>query len=70
MLKIKLKGEELSVPEGTRVIDLVKVEEKCNYSVCRIGAQVKELNYRLTAKNDGSAIELLGLENIEGGKSY
>ena len=70
MLKIKLRGEELSVPEGTRVIDLVKEEEKCNYSVCRIGAQVKELNYRLTAKNDGSAIELLGLENIEGGKAY
>ncbi len=70
MIKINYKDKELSVAQGTRVIDLIDDAKKCDYIVCKIGSQVKELNYMLTDKNDGMRLELLGLENEEASKAY
>lgn len=70
MINIKFEGKELTVPVGTRIIDMLEDDRKCLYSVCRIGAQVKELNYRLKERNNGMEITPLGLDNIEAGKAY
>lgn len=70
MLQLKINGELVEVKEGTRVIDLLADDEKCNYMVCKLGTQVKELNRKLSEKDNGKAIEFLGLENIEAGKAY
>ena len=70
MINIIFQGKKLKVNENTRVIDLVPEKEKCNYCVCRIGKQVKELNYILTGKNEGMEIVLLGLDNAEACKAY
>ena len=70
MIKINFEGKELKVKEGTRVIDLIPTEEKCNHCVCRIGVQVKELNYVLGDRNDGMTVSLLDLDNAESGKAY
>lgn len=70
MIKIVFNNKQLEVAPGTRVLDLVEKEHKCDYIVCRIGSQVKELNYMLSDKNDGMEISLLGLDNIEAGKAY
>ena len=70
MINIVFQGKHIQVKENTRVIDLVPESEKCNYCVCRIGQQVKELNYLLTSKNEGKEIALLGLDNAEAGKAY
>ena len=59
MLKIKLKGEELSVPEGTRVIDLVKEEEKIVLRVRDDGPFFNPLEY-------GSGKEAETDDDIEG----
>ena len=56
--------------EGTRVLDLLKAEDKTKYVVCKLGTQVKELNRKLSDKDEGKTIEFLGLENIEAGKAY
>lgn len=56
--------------EGTRVVDLLNGEDKCKYMVCKLGIQVKELNRKLSEKDEGKKIEFLGLENIEAGKAY
>ena len=53
MVDITLYNEKMHVPEGTRVIDLLNEEDKKKYIVCHVGAQIKELRYRLSDKNDG-----------------
>ena len=60
----------MTVRTGTRVIDLIPDAEKCNYVVCQVDAQVKELRYQLSDKNQNANITLLGLDNIESGKAY
>ena len=70
MLKLTVNGKEVEVKEGTRVIDLLAENEKCKYSVCKLGTQVKELNRKLCEKDNGKTVEFLGLENIEAGKAY
>lgn len=70
MINVKYDGKEVCVKQGTRVIDLIDEKDKCNYIVCRVGSQVKELNYMLSEKNEGMEISLLGLDNIEAGKAY
>ncbi len=70
MLKVKFSGKEHAVEEGTRVVELVEKKDRKNLVVCRVGAQVKELNYRLSAKNDGMEISLLNLNNAEAGRAY
>ena len=51
MLQLKINGELVEVKEGTRVIDLLADDEKCNYMVCKLGTQVKELNRKLSEKD-------------------
>lgn len=70
MVQIRFEGKELSLESGTRVYDLLTPGEKLKCTVCRIGAQIKELKYMLTEKNEGMDISLVGLENIEAGKAY
>ncbi len=70
MVGITIYNKKMSVPEGTRVIDLMSEEDRHNFLVCRIGAQIKELRYRLSEKNEGAVISFKGLEHIEGGKAY
>ena len=69
MVDITLYNEKMHVPEGTRVIDLLNEEDKKKYIVCHVGAQIKELRYRLSDKNDGMEIIPEGLDNIEAGKA-
>ena len=70
MIKVKFNDKELSVKTGTRVLDLVDEKERKDLVVCQVGAQVKELNYILSEKNDGMTIQLLGLSNAEAGRAY
>lgn len=70
MLNITYKNQVKQVPVGTKLIDLLDEAEKTNYIVCRVGLQIKELNYALQERNNGMEIEFLGLENIEAGKAY
>ncbi len=70
MIKVNWNGQQKNVEEGTRVLELVEEKERKNLVVCQVGAQVKELNYRLSAKNDGMSIKLLGLSNAEAGRAY
>ncbi len=70
MIKVKFNGKQLSVKSGTRVLDLVDKNERKNFVVCQVGAQVKELNYILSDKNDGMTIQLLDLSNAEAGRAY
>lgn len=70
MINVFFKDQPLSVEEGTRVLDLVKEEDKKNLVVCQVGAQVKELRYSLSEKNEGMKIQLLNLDHIEAGKAY
>ena len=70
MIKVKFNDKELSVKEGTRVLELVDENDRKNLVVCKVGAQVKELNYMLSEKNDGMSIKLLNLNNAEAGKAY
>ena len=46
MIRVKFNNEQLSVKEGTRVLELVERGERKNLVVCQVGAQIKELNYR------------------------
>lgn len=70
MLNITYKNQVKQVPVGTKLIDFLNETEKTNYIVCRVGLQIKELNYALQERNNGMEIEFLGLENIEAGKAY
>lgn len=70
MLNITYKNQVKQVPVGTKLIDFLDGAEKTNYIVCRVGLQIKELNYALQERNNGMEIEFLGLENIEAGKAY
>ena len=70
MMKIIYQNKTYTVPVGTRVIDFLPNEEKTKYIVCQIGSQIKELNYKITEKNDGMTLTMLGLEHIEAGKAY
>ena len=69
MMKIIYQNKTYTVPVGTRVIDFLPNEEKTKYIVCQIGSQIKELNYKITEKNDGMTLTMLGLEHIEAGKA-
>lgn len=70
MINVFFKDQPLSVAEGTRVLDLVNKEDRNNLVVCQVGAQVKELRYSLSEKNEGMKIQLLNLDHIEAGKAY
>ncbi len=70
MIKVKFNNQEFSVREGTRVLELIAPQGRKNLVVCQVGAQVKELNYRLSEKNDGMTIRLLNLNNEEAGRAY
>ncbi len=70
MLKVNFNNRQMTVPEGTRVVELVEQKDRKNLVVCQVGAQVKELNYILTEKNNGMSIKLLGVSNAEAGKAY
>ena len=70
MIKVNFENKQVSVKEGTRVLDLVEKKNRKNLVVCQVGAQVKELNYVLSEKNDGMTIQLLNLYNAEAGRAY
>ncbi len=70
MIQVTFNNQTLSVEDGTRVLDLIDKDERKNLVVCQVGAQVKELNYRLSEKNNGMTIRLLNLSNEEAGKAY
>ncbi len=70
MINVIVNGKEIEVKEGARVIELLSEDEKCKYMVCKLGTQVKELNRKLSDKDNGKVVEFLGLENIEAGKAY
>ena len=70
MIHVTFNEKVLSVEEGTRVLELVDKKDRKNLVVCQVGAQVKELNYRLSEKNEGMTIRLLNLSNEEAGKAY
>ncbi len=70
MIKVTFNNKKLLVEEGTRVLELVEPKDRKNLVVCQVGAQVKELNYILSEKNDGMEIKLLNLSNAEAGRAY
>ena len=70
MIKVKFNNQELSVKTGTRVLELIDKKDRRNLVVCQVGAQVKELNYILSEKNDKMTIQLLDLSNAEAGRAY
>ena len=74
MIKIKLThnntSEYINIKIGTRIIDLLNDDEKTSYCVCKIGNSIKELRYQLSEKDNNKEISFLGLENIQGGKTY
>lgn len=70
MIKIKFQDKELSVKEGTRVLDLIDDSLKTNYIICEINDLVKELNLELSSRHNNSKIELFGLESLEATKAY
>ena len=57
MINIFVNGIKMQVNEGTRVIDLLKQEDRRKYAVCKLGSQIKELNRKLSSKDDGKTIE-------------
>lgn len=70
MIDIIYQNKKITLPVGSRVIDLLPEEDKTKYIVCQIGSQIKELHYKFTEKNDGMTLTMLGLEHIEAGKAY
>ncbi len=70
MINVILDGKQLSIPVGTRVLDLLPENQRTNYLMCQVGLVVKEMNYRLQERHNGVEIKLLGLEHIESGKAY
>lgn len=67
MIKVKFQEKELSIQEGTKVIDLIDKEKQTDYLICEINDLVKELDRPLT---HDAKVELFGLEHLEGGKAY
>ncbi len=70
MIKVNFNGQQLSVAKGTRVLQLVEEKDRKNLVVCQVGAQIKELNYILSERNNGMTIKLLNLSNAEAGRAY
>lgn len=70
MINVIVNGKKTTVDEGTRVIELLPEDKRCDYIVCKIGSQTKELNRKLFARDDGKTIEFLGLDNNEATKAY
>ena len=70
MIKIKFQDKELSVKEGTKVLDLIDDSLKTNYLICEINDLVKELNLELSSRHNNARIELFGLESLEATKAY
>lgn len=70
MINVIVNGKKMAVDEGTRVIELLPEDKRCDYIVCKIGSQTKELNRKLFARDDGKTIEFLGLDNNEATKAY
>ena len=70
MINVIFDGKQMTIPVGTRVLDLLPENQRTNYLMCQIGLVVKEMNYRLQERHNGVEIKLLGLEHIESGKAY
>ena len=70
MIKVNFNNRQLTVEEGTRVLELVEKEDRKKLVLCQVGAQVKELHYRLSEKNNGMTVKLLNLSNAEAGRAY
>ncbi|MBQ3067129.1 MAG: nucleoside kinase [Clostridia bacterium] len=70
MINVIFDGKQMTIPAGTRVLDLLPEDQRTNYLMCKVGLVVKEMNYRLQERHDGVEIKLLGLEHIESGKAY
>lgn len=70
MIQVNFNDKKLKVENGTRVLDLVNKKDRKNLVVCQVGAQVKELNYKLSEKNDGMTIQLLDLSSAEASRAY
>ncbi len=70
MIKVYIDNVEKHVKEGTRVLDLLPGEDRHKYVVCKLGSQIKELNRKLSGKDDGKTIEFLGIDNSEAVKVY
>ena len=51
MINVIVNEKNVQVKEGTRVLDLLKAEDKTKYMVCKLGTQVKELNRKLSDKD-------------------
>ena len=56
MINVIVNEKNVQVKEGTRVLDLLKDEDKTKYMVCKLGTQVKELNRKLSDKDEGKKI--------------
>lgn len=69
-ISIIFEDVKKTIEVGTRVLDLIPEAERTSHVVCQVGSQIKELKYRLTEKNDGMSVKLVGLENVEGCKAY
>ncbi|MBQ6882830.1 MAG: hypothetical protein IJO25_00565 [Clostridia bacterium] len=70
MIKIKINEQWVQVKKGTKVIELADAANKKQDLVCQVGAQVKELNYALSERNDGMTVKFLGLDHIEASLAY
>lgn len=70
MIQITFKNKKQKIENGTRVLDLVDKKDRKNLVVCQVGAQVKELNYKLSEKNNGMTIQLLDLSSAEASRAY
>jgi len=70
MIQITFKNKKQKIESGTRVLDLVDKKDRKNLVVCQVGAQVKELNYKLSEKNGGMTIQLLDLSSAEASRAY
>ena len=70
MITVTLNNQKLEINPGTRVLELVDKKDRKKLVVCQVGAQIKELNYRLFEKDNGKNIQLLDLSNAEAGRAY
>lgn len=70
MIHIKVNEKTLTVPIGTKPLELLPKDDIKKYVVCKISGQIKELTYKLSEKNEGANITFYGLEIIRGGKAY
>ncbi len=70
MIKVNFNSRQTLVEEGTRVLELVDRKDRKNLVVCQVGAQIKELRYILSEKDNGMTIKLLNLNNAEAGRAY